>query len=164
MKTDKPTPPAIAAGRIPYKRPWASVLAAALFLYGFISHGAAEAEKPRLWNLAVSAFSSAREFVPGRLHIISQELNSKGAVKHSKEKTIRIFFDSCGVQQSEVLYAREKGQDTTVKERQRNADAKGSSRTRSLRLGGEELPFALSRQKQLVVSEENESDLINGIE
>lgn len=126
-------------------------------------------DKPDLWNRAVSAYSLGRNLVPGRLNITFSMLSSKGEVTENHEQEVRYFWDEkTGKLESELLWARDDGQDVTAKaraeeqKRKQKAEQKKEGKRNSLSLGHEELPLALSRQADVRVVQTSEKKILEG--
>jgi hypothetical protein len=126
-------------------------------------------DKPELWNRAVSAYALGQNLIPGRLNISFSLLSGKGDVTENHEREVRYFWDEkTGKLQSELLWARDKGKDTTKKaqadekKQQQKAEAKKGEKKRSLSLGHDELPLALKRQPDVRVDQTSERRTIEG--
>jgi hypothetical protein len=75
-----------------------------------------------LWQKAVAIAGRNLNWVPGSIYTRVEEVNDEGEAKHVQESWLRLFADTCGNVDSQILKAAEDGKDTTEQERQAAAE------------------------------------------
>ena len=120
-----------------------------------------------LWQQAVQAFESSSRLLPGRMHLLVEELSSKGEVTHRMEQERLIIPPtSTGAKaSSRLVWARKDGTDHTAELRsQEENPKKGGGRGQQISLlAHEESPLARIRQQEVSLTPRTGQRLVSGI-
>ncbi len=145
-----------------------ALISTSLSLNGQAELAQPDPDKPELWNRAVTAYAPAKDLIPQAMKITSHMLNSKGEIQSTSEQELRNSYTEAGVLQSEILRATDKGKDVTDKARaeqkkqQQKSKKNPGGRKRSMSVGYDEMPLALSRQSHVTVQMQDKTENIDG--
>ena len=86
----------------------------------FIVHTVtASDEDLELWNRATQIFKNNLEWSPGKMVLISDNLDRKGEIKAREERTVGYYKNSSGEIESQIISVTKNGEDITEEEREK---------------------------------------------
>ena len=98
-----------------------------VILFSITALAAADTTADPLWAKATGVFLENYTWTPGRMEILSEELDKSGKVKSSERRLLAVSLTDDNHTRTEVVFAEKDGEDVTAEEREKQEEDEEST-------------------------------------